>query len=351
MAAGSHEVRISSRGKKDYKQSIGVAAGQTAKVVAPLADLAGTVVVRTSPGAEVFLDDSSRGKTDGSGRLAIPDAAAGSHEIRISAPGKREYRQEISLRAGQDSEIKAPLEDLGPTMGEVRVSPKDGLKYVWIPPGSFQMGCSPGDKECSPLEMPMHQVTISKGFWLGQTEVTVGAYKRFAAVTFRKMPSAPGFNANWANDSMPIVEVNWDNADNYCRWAGGRLPTEAEWEYAARGGSTEGRYGPLDEVAWYGGNSGNQTHAVGQKLANGFQLYDILGNVSEWVNDRYDEKYYQNSPSQDPAGPAGGKIRIIRGRGWDDIPMTVRVSQREFADPAGRFVDAGFRCGGDVFAP
>jgi formylglycine-generating enzyme required for sulfatase activity len=222
---------------------------------------------------------------------------------------------------------------------------------VWIPPGSFQMGCSPGDTECGDNEKPPHQVTIAKGFWLGQTEVTVGAYKRFAGATFRKMPSAPSFNTGWANDRMPIVEVNWDNADNYCRWAGGRLPTEAEWEYAARGGGTEARYGSLGEVAWYEDNSGAQAHSVGEKQANGFALYDMLGNVSEWVSDRYDEKYYQRSPSQDPAGPASGKLRVIRGLGWDDVHMTVRVSQRQFSDPGGRLSDVGFRCGGGVFPP
>jgi formylglycine-generating enzyme required for sulfatase activity len=351
VAAGSHQLRVTAAGKADFQQSITVAAGQEARVAAPLADLAGTLVVQTSPGAAVFLDDSSRGATDASGKLSIPDVAAGSHALRISAPGKKDYRQSIAVSAGQEAKVEASLVYLAPTTGSVRINPKDGLKYVWIPPGSFQMGCSPGDSECGDNEKPPHPVTITKGFWLGQTEVTVGAYKRFATATFRKMPSAPGFNPGWANDHMPIVEVNWDNADNYCRWAGGRLPTEAEWEYAARGGSAEARYGSLDDVAWYKDNSGDQAHPVGQQRANAFALYDMLGNVAEWLNDRYDEKYYHSSPAQDPAGPASGKLRVIRGLGWDDAPMTVRVSQRQFSDPAGRLTDVGFRCGGDIFPP
>jgi serine/threonine-protein kinase len=195
----------------------------------------------------------------------------------------------------------------------VRDNPKDGLKYVWIPPGTFMMGCSPGDSECFDFEKPSHQVTITKGFWMGQTEVTVAAYRRFAGSTGRQMPDAPNFNAGWNNQDMPIVNVSWDDATAFCGWAGGRLPTEAEWEYAARGGSTEARYGNLDELAWDNQNSGGQTHDVAQKRANGFGLYDMLGNVWEWVNDWDDPNYYQNSPSQDPPGAASGQFRVLRG--------------------------------------
>ncbi len=197
--------------------------------------------------------------------------------------------------------------------GALKQNPKDGLKYIWIPPGNFQMGCSPGDSDCGSDEKPAHPVTLSKGFWIGQTEVTVGAYKRFAHQTGRKMPPAPRFNSGWGNEAMPMVRISWNDAQVYCKWAGGRLPTEAEWEYAARGGNTAACYGPLDKVAWHLDNSGHQPHVVGQKSANGLGLFDTLGNVWEWVNDWYDEKYYQKSPAKDPPGPTSGEFRVLRG--------------------------------------
>jgi serine/threonine-protein kinase len=235
--------------------------------------------------------------------------------------------------------------------GTVRENPKDGLRYVWIPPRTFMMGCSPGDNECGAEEKPPHQVTITKGFWMGQTPVTVGAYKRFAGAAGRQMPAAPSFNTGWTNENMPIVDVTWGDAQAYCGWMGGRLPTEAEWEYAARGGSPEARYGNLDEIAWYSQNSGKQTHDVAQKRPNGFGLYDMLGNVWEWVNDWYGQNYYQNSPSQDPRGAMSGQFRVLRGGSWGGDPRNVRVSVRFWYDPGVGNTDGGFRCGGEVFVP
>ena len=269
----------------------------------------------------------------------------------------------------------------GPSQGKVRVNPKDGLKYVLIPPGTFMMGCSPGDAECEDDEKPPHPVTITNGFWLGQTEVTVGAYRRFAGETDRQLPPQPKstwspLNPGGTDEAMPIVGVTWDDAQAYCTWAGGRLPTEAEWEYAARGGSTTSRYGDEDEIAWYAGNSGrqhldsdkilkedegnygkrldengNNIHEVGQKRANGFGLYDILGNVEEWVNDWYDPTYYENSASQDPMGPESGSLRVLRGGSWVNLPGHIRVSLRNSLNPAYGNLDVGFRCGGELFPP
>jgi formylglycine-generating enzyme required for sulfatase activity len=352
VAAGAHELRIAAAGKQEYKQNVTVLEGQETVAGAPLADLAGSVVVQTSPGAEVFLDDSRRGVTDGSGKLAVDAVAAGAHDLRITAPGKKEYHQKISVTAGQELKFEAQLEDAGPPPpGTVRENPKDGLKYVWIPAGSFLMGCSPGDKECAGDEKPPHQVTLTKGFWLGQTEVTVGAYKRFAAATDRQMPPAPGFNSGWAKEQMPMVTVTWDEAFDYCSWAGGRLPTEAEWEYAARGGKTAARYGPIDEIAWYEANSESQTHPVGQKRANAFHLYDMLGNTLEWVNDWFEAKDYRSDPAQDPAGPARGTKRVYRGGNFILKAKSVRVSERSGGAPGERLAGAGVRCGVDAFAP
>jgi formylglycine-generating enzyme required for sulfatase activity len=308
------------------------------------------LVVTTSPGAAVYLDGALQGRANPQGELAAK-ARPGAHALKVLLKGKKDFEQSVTLAARQTTKIEARLEALAPIPGQVRVSPKDGLKYVWIPPGTFTMGCSPGDNDCSGGEKPAHQVTITKGFWIGQTPVTVGAFKRFAGATGRQMPDAPSFNNGWTNENLPIVNIDWNSAQVYCRWAGGRLPTEAEWEYAARGGSTEARYGPIDEVAWYDQNSGGRTHDVAQKRANGFGLYDMLGNVWEWLNDWYDADYYQDSPSQDPPGPGSGQERVLRGGSWVSVTASVRVSVRYRDLPTGRFNLMGFRCAGEVVNP
>jgi formylglycine-generating enzyme len=301
--------------------------------------------------------------------------------------GYAQLHQE-SIATPEQKTATVPAQKAGPKPGEVLENPKDGLKYVWIPPGIFTMGCSPGDDECFGWERPAHEVTLSKGFWIGQTEVTVGAYQRFAAATGRQMGSAPGFNAGWANQNMPIVNVSWDESLVYCQWSGGRLPTEAEWEYAARAGSPEPRYGLRDDIAWYGDNSGRQhldsdalwkkdeaargnwivprktprkadyfrqisengngAHEVGQKRANGLGLHDTIGNVWEWVNDWQEENYYQNSPSSDPQGPTNGTSRVARGGAWYTTPGFVRVSVRTWNVPSLRNDSYGLRCASDV---
>lgn len=214
---------------------------------------------------------------------------------------------------------------------------QDGLKYVYIPPGTFMMGCSPGDRECWADEKPSHPIQFVQGFWLGQTRVTAGAYKRFAKTAGREMPPEPWFNPGWAKDDMPMVNVTWDDAQAYCAWAGGRLPTEAAWEYAARAGRTEARYGPEE---------------VGEKRANPWGLFGMMGYIGEWVSDWYDPNYYQSSPTTNPQGPAFGQERILRNGAWMSSGTWYnRVSYRMKTLPSVRRDLVGFRCAREVNSP
>ena len=233
-------------------------------------------------------------------------------------------------------------------------SDRAGLEYVYIPPGSFQMGAVPGDSGAEDNESPRHRVTISRGFRMSRTEVTVRAYRQFCQETRRRMPRVPDFNPGWRYLDHPIVDVTWHDAVAYCNWAGVRLPTEAEWEYACRAGTTtkyywgnnmDGRY------AWYSGNCNSQTHDVGDKLPNAWGLYGMAGNVSEWCNDWYDGDYYSRSPSLDPQGPSSGSGRVLRGGSCFVIPWLLRVSYRGGFSPGVRNYYFGFRCLRDLEIP
>jgi formylglycine-generating enzyme required for sulfatase activity len=220
--------------------------------------------------------------------------------------------------------------------GQTKVNPKDGLTYVWIPAGTFIMGCSPGDGECRGDEIPAHEVTLTIGFWMGQTPVTQQAYQ----LVMGENPSHP------EGAQLPVVTVNWLKAQSYCQAVGMRLPTEAEWEYAARAGSVTSRYGDLDKIAWYSANSGGKAHEVGQKPPNAWGLYDMLGNVWQWTADWYTDKYSGTSQT-DPHGPASGTFRPLRGGCWSNDPSYVRVSYRVSVNPESRTNDVGFRCLGN----
>jgi len=336
---GAHTLKASLAGKQDFEQSITVAEGQSTRVVAPLADVAGSVRVKAPIGAAIWLDNSNRGTVDSSGDLLLSALSPGAHALRVTAKGKVDDSRSVVVAAGGETPVEVALAD------GVRVNAQDGLQYVWIAPGNFMMGCSPGDNDCYDTEKPAHQVTLEKAYWIGQTEVTVGAYKRFVEATKRKMPTVPlKLYRRWTDDNSPMVDVIWDEANQYCAWAGGRLPTEAEWEFAARGGSPQARYGDLDAIAWSKENSGNQTHDVAGKMANGLGLFDTLGNVWEWVKDWYDPHYYQSAAAHDPSGPTTGQEKVLRGGSWIVDSKLLRVSDRYSYKPDARSDFFGFRC-------
>jgi serine/threonine-protein kinase len=277
----------------------------------------------------------------------------------------------------------------------------DGLEYVHLPAGTFEMGCAPGDDPCEEDALPRHKVELSRPFWLGRTEVTVAAFEKFVAATKHRTDaekSGEGVvvkdgkawgkreGVNWRSPGFaqgpvfPVVHVDRDDAHAFCEWSGGRLPTEAEWEFAARAGRpglnyvwgespqplVDGRrHANLSDEAlkrafpkWVkagwktipGYDDGYpHTAPVGSFAPNGFGLFDMAGNVWEWCSDLYSKSYYGSSPARDPKGrsqPDGPFVYgdyVARGGSWTMFPRP--ISDRSASGEGTQSI--GFRCARD----
>ena len=283
--------------------------------------------------------------------------------------------------APPDTPASAPTEGFAepmpatPNAVDTWIRPADGMVMVYVPAGEFMMGSTDDELDvalelCNEYrgdicerfwfehEQPAHTVALD-GFWLDRTEVTNGQYQQCAAAGACEPPeeragypnpSPYGFDVF---DDYPVVWVDWYQATDYCAWAGKRLPTEAEWEYAARGGLAGKRYPWGDTLSGTDANyydSGdpwdNDTSPVGYYAPNGYGLYDMAGNVFEWVNDRYQSDYYTVSPPNDPPGPGSGADRVFRGGAWNaDLYLNwLRVANRFFGTPDYEHPAFGFRC-------
>jgi len=216
-----------------------------------------------------------------------------------------------------------------------------GITFVAIQPGEFMMGCSRGDADCIAPEQPSHRVRITRPFEIGAHEVT---QRQWQAV----MGSNPSY---FKGEDLPVERVNWNDIQTFLGKLNAandgflyRLPTEAEWEYAARAGNAAATYGELRDVAWFDANSEKMPHERGGKRPNAWGLYDMLGNVYEWVQDFFAVDYYAASPESDPPGPTSGKTHVIRGGSWAASGMQLRVSYRVQLEPFSTNPTIGFRC-------
>jgi formylglycine-generating enzyme required for sulfatase activity len=237
-------------------------------------------------------------------------------------------------------------------------SAAEGLSYAWIPAGRFLMGCVPGDTLCDADEKPRHTVRFASGFWITTTEINVASFERFVSATGGIMPTEPAFNPGWKLKNHPIVNVTLPQAAAYCRWAGARLPSEAEWEYASRGGFDGRRYPWGDtceeRVANLSGMESEDhwahTAPVGSFPANEFGLHDMSGNVWEWVEDGWHDGY-EGAPADGAAWgigrvtEPGEAAAVLRGGSWRSGCRQLRSSHRgRWFWPGDRFDDYGFRC-------
>jgi formylglycine-generating enzyme required for sulfatase activity len=298
-------------------------------------------------GAEVLINGKFRGECPID--LAVP---AGRLKLvvrkDVDASHERAFEQEI--RMGEDSakKVEAVLTTRLNAAAQKREDAKmfaeiaEGM--VVIPAGSFEMGSSNGDAD----EQPMHRVTIARAFALGKTEVTQGQWRAV-------MGSNPSSFSN-CGDNCPVENVSWDDAQAFIQKLNARtgkhyrLPSEAEWEYACRAGGQQEYCGGdnLDSVAWYGayanpvGNSAKTTNPVATRQANAFGLYDMSGNVWEWVADSYHDSY-NGAPSDGGEWQGGGAKRVLRGGSWYFDPQYARAANRDRDEPAIRIISCGFR--------
>jgi formylglycine-generating enzyme required for sulfatase activity len=249
-----------------------------------------------------------------------------------------------------------PTETPALRVDSTQVLPKDGMVMVYVPAGKFLMGSEDGYDN----EKPQHTVYLD-AFWIDQTEVTNAMYAQCVADGKCELPQkTKSYTRSNYYDGLqyadyPVINVDWSQANAYCGWAGRRLPTEAEWEKAARG--TDGRIYPWGEgidcslANYQGKNSENDfcigdTQAVGSypQGASEYGALDMAGNVWEWVSDWYSETYYIGAPSENPQGPASGQSRVLRGGSWFFESWYLRLSDRGWFDPVGRDLYIGFRC-------
>ncbi|MBI4843838.1 MAG: SUMF1/EgtB/PvdO family nonheme iron enzyme [Nitrospirae bacterium] len=305
----------------------------------------GRLALRSVPrGAVVFIDGSNKGTTD----IEIDNVKVGRHNISFERGGQK-LSGIFILSEGGVLKLKAHFKEkkiINISEQERNEAEKERIAeaerrehltdMVYVKGGCYQMGDTFGDG--SGDEKPVHEVCVDD-FYIGKYEVTQGQWRDV-------MGNNPS-EFSGCGDDCPVENVSWNGIREFIRKLGGnyRLPTEAEWEYAARSGGKKEKYASgdnVDSVAWYGSNSGNNTHQVGRKAANGLGIYDMSGNVWEWVQDWYGESYYQNSPRNNPQGPSSGQLRVRRGGSWFTNALSAR-GLRLYLNPGLGGSDLGFR--------
>ena len=253
--------------------------------------------------------------------------------------------------------FRTPQPPAAAQLGDIWVNPKDGAEMVWVPAGKFIMGSTDEHFETA---KPQRKVYLD-GYWIYKCEVTVAQYRNFCQETGREMPEAPAWG--WQDDH-PMVNMTWQNAVDYAKWASVSLPTEAQWEKAARG--ADGRAYPWGNV-WDTTKCANSevkklnsTQPVGRYAAGAspYGCLDMAGNASEWCADWYDPAYYKHAPTRNPAGPAEtvrfesflpgvffSGARVLRGGSWDlDLEVYFRCALRYYYAPKTNYDRHGFRC-------
>lgn len=339
LAPGRYLIELAAQGFDSQSETIELKRGESLKKTWTLVQQTGGLQFSVNPvDAKITLKQNGQTVETWTGLKILRNLPVGTYELNAELAGYQNQTQQITISKDQTLSHELNLKK-GNTTGE-SIKNSIGMEMVLIPSGTFQMGSNESDDE-----KPIHSVTISQSFYMGKYEVT---QKEWSAI----MGTDPSF---FKGDNLPVEQVSWNDIQEFIKKLnqkeGGekyRLPTEAEWEYAAKAGTnTKWHFGDnesqLGDYAWYSSNSNTKTHEVGQKKPNLFGLYDMHGNVWEWVQDWYGSNYYQSSPKTDPKGPSSGSRRVIRGGSWLYFAESARSASRNFGSPEYRYNNIGFR--------
>ena len=356
LKEGMHLLEVRKNGYRSQQKTIQLAQQQKLDVAFDaLSAIQGNLSVNFKPfGSDVYVDGVKVGQSP----RVFNGVLVGNHNVEIRKQGYVTSRQTVTISEGQTASISGSLtsstssssantlSSSGSSLSgnALTIPVKNGIsiEMVKVEAGSFDMGATPEMKKPYDWEKPVHRVTLTNNYYIGKYEVTQALWK----IVMGSNPS------NFKGDNLPVENVSWNNCQkfisklNKLTGKSFRLPSEAEWEYAARGGNKSRGYlysgsNAIGDVAWYEGNSSFMTHAVGTKQPNELGIYDMTGNVWEWCQDWYDS--YSSSPQTNPTGAVSGSYRVDRGGSWNCLARSCRASCRDRCTPDYRNNSCGLR--------
>ena len=356
LKEGMHLLEVRKDGYRSQQKTIQLAQQQKLDVAFDaLSAIQGNLSVNFKPfGSDVYVDGVKVGQSP----RVFNGVLVGNHNVEIRKSGYATSRQTVTISEGQTASISGSLTSTASTSGTnvlsssssspsgntITIPVKNGIsiEMVKVEAGSFNMGATPEMQAPYEVEKPVHRVTLTNNYYIGKYEVTQALWQAV-------MGSNPSY---FKGDDLPVEQVSWNDCQDFISKLNAmtgkrfRLPSEAEWEYAARGGKKSRGYqysgsNTLGDVAWYEGNSGSKTHAVGTKQPNELGIYDMTGNVYEWCQDWYGS--YSSSPQTNPIGAVSGSSRVDRGGSWFFTAKHCRSSYRFNLTPGYRLNFLGLR--------
>ncbi len=356
LKEGMHLLEVRKDGYRSQQKTIQLAQQQKLDVAFDaLSAIQGNLSVNFKPfGSDVYVDGVKVGQSP----RVFNGVLVGNHNVEIRKSGYATSRQTVTISEGQTASISGSLTSTASTFGTnvlsssssspsgntITIPVKNGIsiEMVKVEAGSFNMGATPEMQAPYEVEKPVHRVTLTNNYYIGKYEVTQALWQAV-------MGSNPSY---FKGDDLPVEQVSWNDCQDFISKLNAmtgkrfRLPSEAEWEYAARGGKKSRGYqysgsNTLGDVAWYEGNSGSKTHAVGTKQPNELGIYDMTGNVLEWCQDWYDS--YSSSPQTNPTGAVSGSFRVLCGGSWGNSAGYCRSSCRGSNTPGSRNNFLGLR--------